>query len=197
MQKGCGQMKNICLCRELNTQFCLRCLQLRPLVLVQLCWYGVCSTWQRAVKGTGAGFAWGCCWRAFSQDRHLQLLKVWRHTGNYPSSLSPQQPLPPCHHMSLIYLWFLHFHSQAPGPPSSHLQTPSPVTLASQPGSATALLWQLRWGGGSGATPGAAASLHSAQRHRTAGLWHRASSQVRAQLPGMLFTNISLLTRNL
>lgn len=98
------------------------------------------------MKGTGAGFAWGCCWRAFSQDRHLQLLKVWRHTGNYPSSLSPQQPLPPCHHMSLIYLWFLHFHSQAPAPPSSHLQTPSPVPLASQPGSATALLWQLHWG---------------------------------------------------
>lgn len=55
-------------------KFCLECLQLKALGLVQLSWYAVCGTWQRAVKGTGT-VALGCYWRAFSQDRHLQLLK--------------------------------------------------------------------------------------------------------------------------
>lgn len=118
---------------------------------MQLSWHGVCGTRQRAVKGTGAAVAPGCCWRALSQDRHLQLLKVWTHTdtrGIIPPyallssdlGLSPQPPLPPCHCTSLICPRFLSFHSQAPAPPPSHLQPPAQSPPASQPGPAADLV---------------------------------------------------------
>lgn len=54
-------------------------------VLVQLSWYGVCGTWQEAVKGTGSIVAWSCGWEHSAKTDTCSFWK-WtrRQTGNYP-----------------------------------------------------------------------------------------------------------------